>query len=344
LLATGLLLYTHVYGLFIVIAQNAFMAVRYLPGWRDKPALQLVSWLKLQAMLGIVFAPWLIVLAAQISRVQTSFWLHKPYFNALRETFVAYMGSMPALQLAMLAAVMGIITLLLPTASARWRQRFSNQEIAARNDKAKKSDLSSQSIALLLALWLLTPVLLPYLISQYGQSIYLPRYTIASSFAWFMLAAIGIDKLPALWLRYSYLVLLAAIMSAALPFYYAHSDRTDWPAAVASLEEYADPAALVLFHSPETLAPYRYYMSRNDLVLETVVAAGTESAMSNSGGGKPDVRPGAQQYRQIWLVSGYDYKTSITEPEIVGQLAESHEAVGGREFGAIRVFQFNKPQ
>jgi len=340
LLATCLLLYTHVYGLFIVLAQNLFMALRYLPPWPDKPTLPLRSWIKLQVLLGILFAPWVIVLISQINRVQTSFWLHKPYFNALRETFIAYMGAMPALQLAMLAALAGLITLLFPAASTRWLQRFKSSNNLAAERSADSASLSSYSILLLLALWLLTPILLPYLISQYGQSIYLPRYTIASSFAWFILVAIGIERLPVRWLRYGFLAILMVIMAGALPFYFSDSSRTDWPAAAAYLEQSAESNALVFFHSPETLAPYRYYRTRDDLVLKTAVAV---DRTANTKSDKPDVRPVASEYEQVWLISGYDYKTPITEPELVGQLAETHELLGGQEFGAIRVFQFKRP-
>lgn len=342
-LTTGLVLYTHVYGLFVVLAQNLFMALRYLPSWPDKPTLPMRGWIKLQILLGVLFAPWVLVLAAQINRVQASFWLHKPYFNALRETFVAYMGSMPALQLAILAAVTGCITLLLPAASARWLQRLSGAEDKTIDNNANRGVLSSQSTGLLLALWLLIPILLPYLISQFGQSIYLPRYTIASSFAWFMLVAIGIDKLPARWLRYGFLALLLVIMAGALPFYYSSSKRTDWPGTVAFLEERADPAALVFFHSPETLAPYRYYRSRDDLELRAVVNADHRSNAGTANDNKPDIRHIAQDYGQVWLISGYDYQTPITEREIIEQLAESHKFFEGQESGAIRVFQFNRP-
>jgi len=342
-LATGLLIYTHVYGLFIVLAQNLFMALRYLPRWPDQPTLPWLGWIKLQILLGVLFAPWVLVLVAQINRVQTSFWLHKPYFNALRETFLAYMGAMPALQLAMLAALAGLAVLMLPASGKRRLQRLQTGDHKAAVSDANPGALSSYSTGLLLVLWLLTPILLPYLISQFGQSIYLPRYTIASSFAWFMLVAIGIDNLPVGWLRYGFLALLTLIMAGALPFYYANSSRTDWPAAVAYLEGSADPAALVFFHSPEILAPYRYYQTRDELALRTVVAAGGESNGGENRAGGPDVRPVAQEYQHIWLISGYDYKTAITEPEIVGQLAESHEILGGQEFGAIRVFQFMRP-
>jgi mannosyltransferase len=341
LLATCLLIYSHVYGLFIVLAQNLFMGARYLPGWPDKPTLALSGWIKLQLLLGLLFAPWVVVLVAQISRVQASFWLHKPYFNALRETFVAYMGSMPALQLAMLAVAIGLVTLLLPAGRAPWLQDISGGADKTQTSTDTRS-LSRQSVALLLALWLLTPIFLPYLISQFGQSIFLPRYTIASSFAWFMLVAIGINSLPANWLRYSAAALLLAVMAGTLPFYYANSSRTDWPAAVAYLEERAAPSSLLLFHSDETIAPYRYYSERDDLALETVIAAGARTSTQIAAADKPDVRPVARDYQQVWLVSGYDYKTIIGETEILGQLVDTHESLGGQEFGAIRVFQFDR--
>jgi hypothetical protein len=71
-----------------------------------------------------------------------------------------------------------------------------------------------------------------------------------------------------------------------------------------------------------------------------VVAAETWQAAGVTDRRKPDVRPLASTFQQVWLVSGYDRKTAITELEIVRQLASVHQPMGGREFGAIRVFRF----
>ena len=129
-------------------------------------------------------------------------------------------------------------------------------------------------------------------------------------------------------------------MAGALPVYYAGQTKTDWPAAVSFVEDNAGPGDLVLFHNPDVLIPYSYYAKRDDLILQTVVAKDTWQAAGVTDTRKPDVREQAQLHQQVWLVSGYDVKTAITEIEIVNQLANVQKPVGGREFSAIRVFQF----
>jgi mannosyltransferase len=331
-LVTTLLNYSHVYGLFIVLAQNIYMAVRYLPAWQDKPALPGSTWVRLQIALGVLFAPWLVVLIRQVSRVQTGFWIEKPGLAELVQTVEIYVSSLPGLQISFVAVLLGLIALLLP-ADSRWSNLLA----------APASGMARRSVALLLLAWLLTPVLVPFFVSQFAQPIYLSRYTIACASAWFILAAIGIDSLQNALLRYGLLVVLVLVLAGALPVYYLNDSKTDWPAVVEHLESQALPGDLVLFHYPDVLAPYRYYTGRDDLVLATVVAGGTWQAADAVDDDLPDVRPLAREHQQVWLVSGYDVNTAITELEIVNQLAEVHQPLGGREFSAIRVFRFGVP-
>ena len=115
LLTTALLMYSHVYGLFIVIGQNVIMLLRYAPRWPERPALRLQRWILLQGVLGLVFLPWAYVLMRQVARVQTSFWIDRPELSDLLQTFTEYMGVLPALLLGAIAALYGIFILLRPS-------------------------------------------------------------------------------------------------------------------------------------------------------------------------------------------------------------------------------------
>jgi mannosyltransferase len=326
LAATVLMMYSHVYALFVLIAQNIYMFVRYLPGWKARPALAIKSWFGLQAMLALFFAPWLYVLLKQIGRVQTSFWINKPDLDSLVGTFELYMAVMPALLLALVIAAWAIICL------------FSTAKVAQPSDENFRPH--NATTALLLFAWLLTPVLLPFLISQLMQPIYMPRYTIASSSAWYILVATGIACMRPAWLRTVVLALLVVGMGGALPFYYGKLSKTNWPAAVSYVENGAAAGDLVLFHNPDVIVPYRYYAKRTDLELRTVIAEQSWQAAGVSIQDKPDVRPLVGERRQVWLVSGYDAKTAISEIELLNQLGSKLGTVKGQEFSAIRVFRF----
>jgi len=333
LLLTSLLMYSHVYGLFVVIAQNIYMGLRYLPLLKRPPALPLKIWAWLQVILAVLFTPWLFVLAAQIARVQSSFWIEKPDLGSLLDTFVMYMGVMPALILAAIPAAYGLLVL--------FRLSRNTPSPSSVNTVVSKSD--HYCAGLLILSWLLTPILIPFVISLLSQPVYMPRYTIASSPAWFILVAAGIASVQLRWIRYSFLALLLISMVATLPFYFSNQSKTDWPAVVQFISENAQTGDLVLFHNPDVLIPYRYYTTRDDLKLQTVVSSETWQAAGVSDDREPDVRELAELHDQLWLVSGYDLKTAISEIEILNQLAGSHQLAEGREFRAIRVFRFEAP-
>ena len=147
---TALLLYSHVYGLFIVIAQNAYMAIRYLPGWQQRPPFSIGIWIALQFAIGCLFLPWSFVLLTQVERVQTAFWLNKPELADITAAFTYIMAVVPAFYLGLLAVILGLTALLRP--GARLQTGVANDVPAPRHNEA-----------LLLACWLLLPVLLPVL-------------------------------------------------------------------------------------------------------------------------------------------------------------------------------------
>jgi uncharacterized membrane protein len=66
-LATTLLLYTHVFALFLVLAQNVFVITLVLMESRERR--QYVSWFAMQGVLLLLFAPWVWILIQQVLSV-----------------------------------------------------------------------------------------------------------------------------------------------------------------------------------------------------------------------------------------------------------------------------------
>ncbi|MGI9308362.1 MAG: glycosyltransferase family 39 protein, partial [Gammaproteobacteria bacterium] len=169
--SSTLLIYSHIYGLFIIMMQNVY--VFGLLNMRPSTPLSLRRWLIMQLVLAIAFLPWVSVLLDQISRTQTNFWLQKPDSGNLIETFRLYMGSMVALWLSLVAVSAGFIALCM--------RRTTNL-----------SGSHPGNAWVLLGLWLLIPVLLSFLLSQFTQPFYNARYTIVSTPAWTLLTAAGL--------------------------------------------------------------------------------------------------------------------------------------------------------
>jgi mannosyltransferase len=92
LLSTTLLIYTHIYGLFVVIAQNLFLVILALLSKNHPYSLK--SWAKLQAIVVAFFIPWIAVLIKQIPQRETAISsLPSPTTQMLIDTFHAYSGT-----------------------------------------------------------------------------------------------------------------------------------------------------------------------------------------------------------------------------------------------------------
>lgn len=65
---TTLLLYTHVYGLFVLLAQNIYVATLLLLSRRN--TFRVRQWAALQVIVFALFAPWIVVLAHQVAAVE----------------------------------------------------------------------------------------------------------------------------------------------------------------------------------------------------------------------------------------------------------------------------------
>ncbi|MDG1462858.1 MAG: glycosyltransferase family 39 protein, partial [Gammaproteobacteria bacterium] len=89
ILLSVLLLYTHVYGIFILLAQQFF----YLYLWINKrcPAhLTLSCWIRVHLLIAISFLPWLWILIRQFTKIQNNFWIQQPGISDLQQTLNTY--------------------------------------------------------------------------------------------------------------------------------------------------------------------------------------------------------------------------------------------------------------
>jgi len=153
LIFSVLLLYTHNVGIFIIAAQNLFIFSSALFAGK-RTGIDLKRWLLLQGVLVIFYGPWLIVLFKQLYQVSHSPWsVPRPGLPTLLHVFVSYAGNRRLAVLFVLLLLSAAIDLNRPA-----RPRF------------RRSD--GGEIYLLLV-WLMAPILLPFIISQFFTPIYI---------------------------------------------------------------------------------------------------------------------------------------------------------------------------
>ncbi len=240
-LATAAMIYTHVYGAFVIAAHAAIIGLDLLR--RRRQALPLLGrWLL--ACLGVValFLPWLSIFATQILHVQRRFWVPEPDWRAVGDLVRTYAGSARLAWLLLPLAALGV----------------------ARGWRAPRPAGPQPPAALVLVPWLLGPIVLPLVLSLIGSPIFLPKYTIAASVPFALLAALGLAAL-ARPLRWAAAVGIVVLTVPALRPYYTTVHKDDWRTAVHALEARARPGDVVVFYPFFTEIPFDFYLSRHDL-------------------------------------------------------------------------------
>jgi mannosyltransferase len=177
--ATCLMMYTHCYGIFILVGQNVYYILLLFLKKANKPNTK--CWIVLQTLVLILFTPWIFILINQISRVETmGFWIHEPSIINLIASFHIYSSKSPLLLLIYLLLILFPIWEI----SCRMRGSFYWKEHL----------LGARGILLLLVL-IVTSNVLPFIVSKISTPVYLFRTTISASVAFYLLVAKGIKDL-----------------------------------------------------------------------------------------------------------------------------------------------------
>jgi mannosyltransferase len=248
IVSTALMLYTHVYSVFVPATQLAILAL----GWRGEPAFPraLRSWLVAQPIVLLLFAPWLFAFLEQLGRVQSAFWIPQPMVIQLLQPLWTYSGSVPLTFVVAPLALLGI------------RQIWADRAPGA----------AGPSTRVVLLAWFVTPVVLPFVISFISAPIFLPKYAIAASVPFAMLAARGATGLRTKRWRTWTVVAMAALSAWHFSRYYGTLQKDDWRNAVALLERTAEPNDTLVFYPWFNQIPFAFYQQRDDLIHRPFVA------------------------------------------------------------------------
>jgi uncharacterized membrane protein len=264
-LSTTLLVYTHFYGFFVVIAQNIYV-VTLLVLSKHRPY-RLRHWVALQAIVFALFAPWGAVLINQISRREAQVSLvQPPTIATIIDSFVSYAGG----RLALLVLFLGLSVLSL----------FVYQKVHGAMDwKAPLKALESYSWEVriqdaapvyFLVVWLITINLIPFIISRYSAPIYVLRYTITASVALYLLVARGISNINH---KYTKLAVIGVIVLLSVPNLNANYSSISKPQAreaTSLIDANAKSGDVVLVYLEWPPVTFDYYNNRTDLVVKQI--------------------------------------------------------------------------
>ena len=248
--ATALLLYTHVYGLFILLVQVIVVAVDVVRSPAGPPRRSRVRlWVTAQVAVLALYAPWAYVFARQAREeiqggpAANLAWLAPPSPTDVVYTFKDYVGSGYALLVVALIVAAAILA-------------------GGRGEAVRRLRGSPMPF---LGLWLGVPILVPFIISITVRPMYQSKYTIPASLAFFLALAIVLARSLDGWrLRAAAAAAAIALLVATIPTY--AREKEDWRGAVGYVESTAKPGDVVAFDADYLQElTFDYYATRPDL-------------------------------------------------------------------------------
>jgi len=335
LLFSCLLMYSHIYGIFIIISQNIFVITSFFFPSR-KRTLQPRQWIILQAILTILFSAWIPIFLDRISFVQAGFWIKQPGAEGVYKTLRTYCnGSVVLMCLYAGLAVQTIAKRLLPKGIS-----LPDPGNGAGNNSEVFSGMQKTYFLLL---WLCVPIILPFLVSLFSTPIYHIKYTIVSLPAFYLLIARAVTSFR---IRFVKTVLVLSVIVFSLPplyWYHTTVHKAQWKEAVAYIDTHAGSDDLLLFNSficKELL--FDYYSSRKDLKAcdDRVKKDIAERYRDNVDRRYlEDLTQIAGGHDRIWIVLSTSGKN---RERIQKTLLETYRIYWQKQYVGIKVFLFEK--
>ncbi len=324
-------LYTHNLAVFSLVALDGFLLLRRQ--WRLLGRL-----VAAQALMALLFLPWLVFVPGQISKIQTAFWTPRPGLVELIQTVIQFNASMPLPALSLIAAAVLSFAILTMIAIEGLRK-------------------SERSIGLgLLAVLALVPPALLFAVSYLMRPVFVPRGMILSSLAYYGIAGAviarpnrkGIGSLLAV------LFVMAAMISMPYQYQYSQFPRSPFRQALAYLQSSLQPGDVVVHDNKLSFFPMDYYDPAlpQTFVADTpgshndTLALQSQAAMNLFA--QPDLEQAVGVSSRIYFVVFSETIQEYTQQGLAGHpslawFESRYQQVDRRAFNDLEVYTFARP-
>lgn len=331
-----LLMYSHIFGLFIIISQNIYLFTLFLLSKEDyNYKLNLKKWLLIQTVLIALFAPWVKMLAIQVLAVvkSSSPSIPVPSIRSIIGSFSTYSGSKLLLLLFLILSSFSIISYEKTNGNTDWKNFFKSIESYC----WKIRFLNTNKIYLLLT-WLLTPIILLFIISRFSTPIYITKYTIVASVAFYLLVAKGISNISHKYVKSIIISVIIAFSFLYVWEYYTKINKEQWKDVANHIDTNAKNEDLLLFNSVACkYLVFDYYSKRADLIKKGFPKKTRYVDEENI----KELGPTVEGYNRAWLILSHsrDKKGLITKT-----LIESYNLSYHKKYKGIEVYLFEKKE
>ena len=329
ILSSILLMYSHIYGLFVIIAQNIyFIGVFFFSMSGEK--LNRTKWIVIQSTLIVLFSPWVGIFISQVRSVQKDFWIPKSDISTVASTFLTYAsGFRVLLYLFLVLLAFSFISIENKRIGVKETFPFSSLK-----NSRWKIRLFSEGEVVFLFIWLITPIVLPFIISQFSQPIYFTKYTIVASSAFILLVARGIRNLASKSVKSIAISIVIALSLISIIGYHAKIKKEQWREVAKYVDTNARSGDVVLFNAPYCMVPFNLY-SHGDFTKRGF----PESVRPLEENDITTLRQIAEHYGRIWLILSHNKKNKEL---IVKTLIKYYHLSYSQHFKGIRLYLFEK--
>ena len=331
ILSSTLLIYSHIYGLFIIISQNIYIIALFILS-KEIYGFNLKRWILIQILLIILFIPWVNIFITQTFNVlQVGFWTPLPSLSSIEASFKTYSGSSTLLfWLFMILSPFSVIKYEKISGDFSWKNFFRSMELY----RWKISLLNTDKIFLLL-LWLLTPIILPFTISRLSTPIYHTKYTIVASLAFYLLVSKGISNIPYRCIKIIVVIVIIAFSMVYLQRYYTKINKQQWRDVANYIDKNANKLDMLLFHAGAMNIAFNYYSKRTDLIKRRFPEKGGKVDEETI----KELEPTVEGYRRVWIILSHskDEKELITK-----KLTEAYSLSYQKKYVGIKLLFFER--
>jgi uncharacterized membrane protein len=227
-LPTFLLMYTHLFSFLSILVQNIYYILK---NYKNKS--NLIHWFSLQALLALLFLPWISVLTAQIQKTYHLSWINID-LTKIYYTFFDFFNHISILIIFVIALI------------------FVLKKYSIKKDKNK---------LILLGLWALLPIVIVTIYSILFNSIYHTRYLLFALPAFYLIFSWTIPKLPK---RIKVIVIIMIIITSSIIIYYQQQnlDKDNWRAVSQFVKNNVSKEEYVFIHPYYHQYAFSYYYDK----------------------------------------------------------------------------------
>jgi mannosyltransferase len=362
-LSTVLLLYTHVFGLFIVIAQNIYLVTLLL--FSPERTFRLRKWLELEAVVIGLFGAWIVILIEKALNPRNIYGSSEPistgtttdtivqstlaqYAHALIQTFTTYAGTTLLLVIFFALAVLSFFTYRKIRGSMDWKA-----PLKAFESYSWELHISQTTTVYFLIVWLLTISVIPligagFVGQMFGKSelVYPARYVIGASVALYVLVAKGLRNINYTYAKLAVICVIVILSVANLQTYYITITKPQAREATGFVDGNLRSDDLVIVTPSHLKKVFDYYNKRSDINVTAV----SYLAWASANGSADNVREllsAVDGHNRVWLVDG-DNVPAWGDPSLspkalnltLTTLNESYDNTNFTSFAGYRVYLY----